>query len=212
MANMTNIQLDRWSKDFGLSYTKRCLDLNFSPTQQKKRLQSLKAALAHTKGIKRILEVGCNTGHNFFNFAKLGKFEMVGIDPQAEALKIGKVKKVPATLITGSTFDIPFFDNYFDFVMTAGVLMHISRRNIGKAIKEIERVTSKYFFTTDYFDDQEVSVHYHGYDNMLWRRDIRHEISKHSKNFKLIWKKRYWKDQRTGKYTWAFLYEKSKQK
>jgi SAM-dependent methyltransferase len=105
-----NTQLNRWSSDFGDAYTRRNLESNFS----KKRLNGmedyLSKALANMKGVKRILEVGCNTGHNLLVFSELGNFELVGIDPQISALKIGKEKGIPATLITGSVYDIHFFD------------------------------------------------------------------------------------------------------
>lgn len=205
---MDKIQLKRWSKSFGKSYTRRNLDINFSPKHQERRKGWLSQALAKTKEVYRILEVGCNTGHNLLTFSDIGNFELVGIDPQVLALKIGKEKKVPATLIKGSAYDIPFFKGYFDLVLTSGVLMHIHRRDLPKALKEINRVSNKYFLTIDYFDDEEISVDYHGYKDMLWRRDMRKVCSQILPHMKLIWEKQLSQDSRTGKYTYAFLYKK----
>jgi len=201
-------QLKRWGGSFGESYTRRNLNINFSSKLQNKRKGFFRQALTKTKGVHRILEVGCNTGHNLLAFSDIGDFELVGIDPQALALKIGKEKKVPATLIKGSVYNMPFFKDYFDLVLTSGVLMHIHRRSLPKALKEIDRVTNKYFLTIDYFDDKEISVNYRGYEDMLWRRDMRKACLKILPNMKLIWDKKLNKDSRTGKYTWIFLYKK----
>jgi len=206
--SIKNPQLHRWSKDFGENYTQRNLATNFSKKLQVARKDYFSQSLAKTKGVFRILEVGCNTGHNLLIFSEIGEFELVGIDPQMSALKTGKEKGISATLIKGSVYDIPFFKGYFDLVLTCGVLMHIHRRNLPKALKEINRVTNKYFLTIDYFDNKEVGVDYHGYKDMLWRRDMRKVCSKFLPHMKLCWKKQLSKDPRTGKYTWIFLYEK----
>lgn len=205
---MKNVQLNRWSKDFGEAYTRRNLATNFSKKLQAAGKDYFSKALTHTKGVQKILEVGCNTGHNLLILSKIGNFELVGIDPQVLALKIGKEKGVPATLINGSVYDIPFFKGYFDLVITSGVLMHIHRRDLVDALKEIDRATNKYFLTIDYFDNKEVIVHYRGYKDMLWRRDMRKVCSKILPHMRLCWKKQLTKDPRTGKYTWIFLYEK----
>jgi hypothetical protein len=87
--------------------------------------------------------------------------------------------------------------------------MHIHRRDLPSALKEIDRVTSKYFLTMDYFDDEEEEqVSYRGYEDMLWRRDMRKVCSNILPHMKVIWEKQLDRDHRTGKYTWIFLFEK----
>ena len=52
-------------------------------------------------------------------------------------------------------------------------------------------------------------VHYHGYDDMLLRRDTRKLYSELFNKFRLILKKEYaGPDEQTGKYTYGFLFEK----
>ena|SRR3990167_4134657 len=207
---MQNIQLERWSGEFGQEYLKRNLHKNFSESHAKETSEHFKTILNHTNGVGKILEVGCNTGHNFNVWSKLGSFELVGIEPQEKAIRIGKEKKVPATLIKGSVYNIPFIDGYFDLVYTSGVLMHIPPQDLPKALNEINRVTNRYFLTTDYYDDNEVSVHYHQHEDMLWRRDMQKTCLEMLPHMKLILKRQFeQQDPRTGKYTYGFLFEKS---
>lgn len=205
---MNTKQVDLWSGNFGKSYTLRNVELNFSTHVRTNMRQLFSEIISNTNEVNKILEVGCNTGHNLSILSEIGNFELVGIDPQVSALKIGKEKGVPATLMRGSVYDIPFYDGYVDMVMTMGVLMHIDRRDISSALKEIDRVTNKYYLTVDYFDEREVAVNYRGYNDMLWRRDMRKICHEILPNMRLIWEKRMNQDPSTGKYTWCFLFEK----
>ena len=206
---MQPVQLDRWSGQFGRDYLNRNFHKNFSDEHIAQTSDYFRTVLSHMKDVNKILEVGCNTEHNFLVWSKLGNFELVGIEPQVNAIQAGKEENVPATILKGSAFDIPFIDGYFDFVYASGVLMHISPQDLPKALKEINRVTNRYFLTTDYYDDTEISVHYHQHDDMLWRRDMQAVCAELLPNMKLLLKQEFEKqDPRTGKYTYGFLFEK----
>lgn len=206
---MNKSQLDRWSGDFGKDYTLRNMERNYNSERLDIMQKLFQDVYNATKGdVHRVLEIGCNTGHNFFAMAPFGPLEMVGIDPQVDALRIAKERGVTATLLVGSVFNIPFFSGYFDLVMTNGVLMHVSPEDLPSALMEIKRVSSKYFFTLDYFDATETVVTgYHGHDDLLWRRDIRVPVKQVMPNARVLWEKKVSQDERTGKFTWAFLFE-----
>ena len=85
---MQNVQLDRWSGEFGREYLDRNLHKNFSDSHAAQTGDYFRKILSHMNGVRRILEVGCNTGHNFNTWSKLGKFELVGIEPQVKAIQI----------------------------------------------------------------------------------------------------------------------------
>lgn len=207
-----NPQLKRWSGSFGREYTLRNKDLNFSDLTATTMEKIFREVLANSINVESILEIGCNTGHNFIPLSKIGKFELIGIEPQEEAIKIAKVKSVPATIIKGSGFDIPFINGYFDLVYSAGVLMHVENESLNLILNEIDRVSSKYFLSIDYFDNDEINVKdYHGFDDMLWRRDMRKKVKTNLPSFKLIWEKRMNQDPKTKKFTYAFLFEKINQ-
>ncbi|MBA7689247.1 hypothetical protein ES703_97751 [subsurface metagenome] len=53
----------------------------------------------------------------------------------------------------GNIFDILYKDNYFDLILTAGVLIHINPEDLLKALKEIFRVTKKYYLMLEYNED-----------------------------------------------------------
>ena len=50
----------------------------------------------------------------------------------------------------GNIFDILYKDNYFDLVMTVGVLIHIDPHDLKNAIKELLRVSNKYYLMMEY--------------------------------------------------------------
>ena len=98
---------------------------------------------------------------------------------------------------------------YLDLVMTNGVLMHVSPTDLTRALAEIDRVSYRYFFTMDYFDEVETAVRdYHGYDDMLWRRDMRASVARAMPNWHVLWERRVSQDEDTGRSTWAFLFGK----
>lgn len=204
---MKNKQLDLWSGSFGEEYSRRNIEYNFDSKRLLRMKEIFKKMLSYTHDITRILEVGCNSGHNFSAIQQLGKFELVGIDPQASALRKGKEHGITTTLIHGNVFNIPFFDDYFDLTFATGVMMHISPNKITHALNEIKRVTQKYFFTMDYYEENEVAVkNYHSLDDMLWRRDMNTYMSKVS-NTKLIWEEVISFNQINNEATKAYLFE-----
>jgi SAM-dependent methyltransferase len=207
--SMESTQLNRWANEFGKAYTQRNTDLNFAESTLENLEKVFREALSNTRDVKRILEIGCNTGHNSLALARVGSYELVGIDPQVEALRIGKNRGVPAVLLEGSVFMIPFFKGYFDLVLTAGVLMHIGPDELPPALREIDRVTKQYFLSIDYHDNQEINLpDYHGYDDMLWRRDMRKTVKDILPNMTLIWEKLMGIDPPSGKHTYALLFSK----
>lgn len=97
--------------------------------------------------IKRILEVGCNGGHNLAALDIIGDYDLHGIDPFEYALNQATCK---AKLTKADAFNIPYPDSYFDLVFTCAVLMHITTKNLKKAIQEICRVSSRYILVIEY--------------------------------------------------------------
>lgn len=85
----------------------------------------------------RILEVGSNTGNQLLLLQRMGFKNLYGIDVNSYAVELSKHRTKDINIIYGSVFDIPFKDNYFDLVFTAGLLIHVSPKDIEKAIKEI---------------------------------------------------------------------------
>ncbi len=104
----------------------------------------------------KILDSGCGPGLTIIELAK--KFtacEFVGIDLSEPLLEIAENKNQKEKLnervkfLKANVRDIPFLDNYFDFVININML-HLVEEPV-KMINEIERVLKPegFFFITD---------------------------------------------------------------
>jgi len=94
--------------------------------------------------VKRILDLGCGSGRHTIYFAKIG-FDVYGIDIAEEGISITKLwlkkENLKADLKIGNIYDkLPYPDDFFDAVVSTGVINHNKIQNIRKTIKEIERV------------------------------------------------------------------------
>jgi pseudaminic acid biosynthesis-associated methylase len=161
-------QLKIWKGEFGEAYTDRnaLADWRVKLPAFQKMLEGL--------SIKKVLEVGCNRGYNLLVLAELlGKdSEVIGIEPNRYALELARAASVKVGALYGHTFDIPFKNAYFDLTVTSGVLIHISLIDLPKALREIYRVSKQYILAIEYWAPEETTIHYRGYDNLLWKRDF----------------------------------------
>lgn len=82
----------------------------------------------------RVLDNGCGTGHFAESF--LGNCEIFGLDISQEMVEYAK-KRIK-NVILGNAEDLPFKDNFFDFVIARSLLHHLS--NPQRGIQEIRRV------------------------------------------------------------------------
>ncbi len=92
----------------------------------------------------KILEVGAGSGANLWMLAKEGH-DAYGMDVSREALKIAERHLrdkwgVSAALKEGSFTDIPFEEDYFDYVIDVVSMQHIDLEMSRKALPEIRRV------------------------------------------------------------------------
>jgi pseudaminic acid biosynthesis-associated methylase len=159
-------QLREWVGDFGDSYTERNI------VDWQNRLAAFGVMLADVH-LDRILEVGCNRGHNLFLLAKLCKdAQLIGIEPNSRAVTIAKESTPMISVIRADAFSIPFKTDHFDLAFTANVLIHISLEDLPTALGEIHRVSRRYILAIEYFDEKETMIHYRGHDDLLWKRDF----------------------------------------
>ena len=163
-----------WESEFGKGYIKRNNQDNrdFDKIYQKKfgisRSQMNKNFLSK-KRIKNILEVGCNIGNQLSILQKLGFENLYGVEINKTAIEIAKKRTKDINIIHGSAFDLPFKDEHFDLVFTSGVLIHISPRDVKKAMREIHRTSKKYILGFEYFSDKHQKIEYRGNKDHLWK-------------------------------------------
>lgn len=173
-----NKQLKEWTGDFGYEYTKRNLLSIASMEKLYKfnygigRLEMNKIFLDKLNRSARILEVGSNIGNQLLYLRKMGFKNLYAVEPQGEAVEFAKKRVKCINIVKGDIFDIPFKDRYFDLVFTSGVLIHISPKDIRKALKEIYRCSRRYIWGFEYYSNEYTSIIYRGKPNLLWKADF----------------------------------------
>jgi pseudaminic acid biosynthesis-associated methylase len=160
-------QLNEWSGTFGDAYTDRNV---VDPGVRAPAFKTMLGGL----GLKRILEVGCNRGHNLASIAKaLGpECELAGVEPNPHALETARAGGTQAAFIKGDAYNLPFKDAWFDLAFTSGVLIHIPTESLTMALDEIHRVSAKYILCIEYFSESEEEVQYRGRTGLLWKRNF----------------------------------------
>ena len=89
----------------------------------------------------RILDLGCGNGVNLQLFKDS---ELYGIDFSDEMIRhareLCKKKGIDADLRTGDVLNLPYDDNFFDYIIFSKVFSHIKPADQERALSEIKRV------------------------------------------------------------------------
>lgn len=118
------------------------------------------------------LEVGCNVGGNLRWLAEaLGAEAVAGVDVNQRALEIARAAIPGAELVHAEARALPFPDDSYDLVFTAGVLIHIPDEGLRAAMGEIVRCSRRYVLCAEYHADETEEVPYRGQEGALFRRD-----------------------------------------
>lgn len=107
-------------------------------TPQADVLSLLEDALGLIEG-KRILDVGCGNGGLVRSLVKRGA-EVVGIDPNAEALGLAREAVADATFVQATAEALPFSDDSFDGAVLLNSLHHVPVSDMNMALREVARV------------------------------------------------------------------------
>lgn len=176
----TTRQLEMWQSDFGKAYTDR------NPQSGEEMDSALGAYYAGVKKSDlfrrflseerfpsgRVLEVGCNVGAQLEILQRVNpRLELYGIEPQTYALELARKKGSGVRYFHGTAFDIQFDSNFFDVVMTTGLLIHIHPVDLPEALAEIYRCSRRYIFLHEYFSEKPCQIQYNGHDGLLWKMD-----------------------------------------
>lgn len=167
-----------WEGPFGNDYVRRQLDAG------SKRGPFWNDLLKHYKP-RSVLEVGCNVGGNLqhivwpYTSQSLPEgwpdpHDVAGVDVNVRALALA-MKRIPSCALwkmEATRLAIP--DQSYDLVFTCGVLIHLNDDDLGKAIKEMTRVSARYLMTIEYEGNS--IVPYHGQDAALFKRPYRSEV------------------------------------
>lgn len=190
MSKLTE-QLKNWTSDFGEEYTKRNeMSLVDAEKLEKNRIGQTKRdsfiELIDGLNISNVLEVGCNMGQRLEILSTTGDFDLYGLDPQDFAIEKAMSKYPNINFVKGTAFDIPFDDNFFDLVYTAGVLIHISPDNLPEALSEIYRVSRRFILGFEYYAPDIEMVNYRGHNKMLWKMDFKEAYLKRYPDLRVV--------------------------
>jgi len=86
----------------------------------------------------RFLEVGCGIAPHCLNASKIPNSEVWGLDLASDLIPLLKIKYPQVNYIFGDGNDLPFKDNYFDYLIAGEFLEHMEDPE--KTIKEFLRV------------------------------------------------------------------------
>jgi ubiquinone/menaquinone biosynthesis C-methylase UbiE len=87
---------------------------------------------------QKLLDIGCGAGY-FLREAEKKGLQTFGIDGSRVAVNMARKVAKDSKIVLGYIEDLPFEDNYFDYVTAWGVLEHVV--DIDKVINEMIRVS-----------------------------------------------------------------------
>jgi pseudaminic acid biosynthesis-associated methylase len=186
-----------WSGDFGKEYTERNtfdieqLNALYIKNYGVSREQMNSDFIGSFDRNIKILEVGTNSGNQLALLQKMGFKNLYGIEINEHAVDLARKRLKGINVIQGSAFDIPFKDNFFDLVYTAGVLIHISKDDVNKVISEMHRCSKKYIWGFEYYSNDAKEVSYRGNTNLLWKADFSEVFRKSFPDLKLLKEVKY---------------------
>lgn len=190
-------QEEFWRSDFGREYTNRneyntvaSLDALYLRQFGINR-SAMNEEFLGSLAIDRVLEVGCNTGNQLNLLQSQGYDDLYGLELQPYAVEKAKQLTRDINIIQGSAFNLPFRDNYFDLVFTAGVLIHISPEDLPRIMKEIYRVSKKYIWGMEYFEENHAAINYRGNVDRLWKGNFSQRYRELFPDLRLIKEKKY---------------------
>ncbi len=189
-----------WYGDFGIRYTVR------NKIIPEKLVPFYKRILKDIKPDK-ILEVGCNRGHNLVAVSYCGQYDLYGIDINPYSIVVARDNK-EISFTVGNIYDILYKANFFDLVLTVGVLIHLEPNTLKDAIKEILRVSKKYFLMMEYNYDFEEFEKVPYRDNVgLWRGNFK-KVVLDNFNVKIVIEGEIGPEEGFGDKRGYFLFEK----
>lgn len=171
---MTNIQSSFWKKNAQI-YSKKKTN-SFQSWKLKHGSSFFKKILKITKP-KSIIEVGSNIGLNIHYIRQVDKDKKIKIDAieinEEVASVLSSKKFLKVNRVINDDFLTHKNKNKYDLVFTVGVLIHISPKNMNKAINNIISMSKKYILVVEYFSHKPVEVkNYRGKKNLLYKRDF----------------------------------------
>jgi len=127
-------------------------------------------------GARKICEAGCNVGNNLSRFPD--NFSVYGMDMNEHALQKAKEKYPNFRFQVENIKKTTFIDSFFDLVFTRGVLIHIHSDEVDSVLQEFLRISKRWIFNLEYFDEDEKMINWKRGQNLLWYRNMKKRWNK----------------------------------
>ena len=165
MDNKLTKQLSYWEGKFGDDYTQRNSNMKLFAKRRKFFKNILKKL-----NVESILEIGCNNAANLVQIKKINSsLKVVGLEPNKKAVAIAKNLIPDAKIIRASVFALSI-KNVYDFVFTAGVLIHIADKDLEKALSNIFNASKHYILAVEYYSPKRKTIPYRDLTDALFKR------------------------------------------
>lgn len=156
---------DLWAGEFGDEYVERNHVLD-------ERRRTFWATLLRSYPIRSVLEVGCGQGGNLGPIARILKpADVWGVDINEGALSRLRTNAPGVNAVIGGARRLPYRDEFFDLVFTAGVLIHQPEITLPIVMSEVVRCSRRYVLWIEYYAPKTEEVAYRGQAGSLFRRD-----------------------------------------
>ena len=159
-----------WSSEFGNDYTKR------QKKDLKGRYEFFDKALFEVAEVEKcntVCEFGANIGENIRTLEKLFKVYSPAEKMEFSAIEINKKccdKLSEYAFVYNQSVEKPIKEK-FDLVFTRGLLIHLEKEVLDKAIKNIYNSSNKYILIAEYITPERRMVEYRGKKDMMWTDD-----------------------------------------
>ena len=136
-----------------------------------------------------VLEVGAGTGENLRVLSHASA--RVGVDLAPAALRVMASEK-SATPALADAAALPFGATAFDWVITAGCLIHVPGEHLPAALREVGRVASRDVLLLEYDDTiwgnaaLVREIPWRGYRDVCWARPYARLFAQHNPDFTLL--------------------------
>ena len=163
-------QLRRWKSDVGAAYLER----NAATDDIVQRLAvGWGVLLSHmSPRPQSALEVGAANGLNLRALTRISGMDLWAVEPNDQARDtLAREVVDPAQALDGTLAQLPFDDGSVELAFTSGVLIHVPDDELEQAYRELHRVSSRWLVSLEYFSPTKQSLHWHGEDDILFKRD-----------------------------------------
>jgi pseudaminic acid biosynthesis-associated methylase len=170
-------QTSVWKGDFGREYTDRntldpaALEDLWRRNYGTARTDINETFLNDIPKDSKFLEVGCNTGNQLLLLQQMGYSNLSGVELQPYAFEIAMSRLPGASIKQGSAMALPYANNFFDVVLTSGVLIHIAPADLDRVMDEVYRCSRTYIWGVEYYAPDPTEVNYRGHGQLLWKMD-----------------------------------------